>query len=71
MVATFLGCAVVTHWLPYTSVQIFFCLFLELKRVWYYLSSLNIHTRVFSETLHITLVQGRKIVKNLKGKECH
>ena len=24
MVATFLGCEVVTHWLPHTPVQIFF-----------------------------------------------
>ena len=56
MVATFLGCIVVTHWLPHTLVQIFFCLFLEFKKVWYCLSPLNIQTRVFIEILCIILL---------------
>ena len=34
IVATFLGCAMVTHWLLHTSVQIFLGLILELKKVW-------------------------------------
>ena len=58
MVATFLGCAVVSHWLPYTLVQIF-CFFLEVWKVWYCLSSLRIQTRVFIETLHITLLTSK------------
>ena len=31
MVVTFSRCAVVTHWLPHTPVQVSFRLFLELK----------------------------------------
>ena len=56
IVATFSGCAMVAHWLLHTPVQIFFHLFLELKKVWCYLSFLSIHTRVFSETFSITLI---------------
>ena len=32
VVATFLGCVVVTHWLPHTLVQIFFCLIWSFKK---------------------------------------
>ena len=56
MVATFLECGMVTHWLPHTQVQIFFCLVLELKKVWCCLSSLSIETGVFAETFRITLL---------------
>ena len=56
MVATFLGCAVVTHWLPHTMVQIFFCFILKLKKVWCCFSSLSIQTRVFAYTFRITLM---------------
>ena len=33
MVARFLRCAVVTHWLPHTPVQIFFRLLLVIKKI--------------------------------------
>ena len=58
MVPTFSGCIVVIHWLLRTSVYFYFFLFLELKKVWYYLSSLSIQIGVFIETLHITLISG-------------
>ena len=47
MVARFLGCAVVTHWLPHTLIQISSLLVLVHKNVWCCLSSLSIQTRVF------------------------
>ena len=56
MVATFSRCVVVTHWLPYTLVQIFFHFFLEFKKVWYCLSSLSIQIGVFTESFCITLL---------------
>ena len=56
MVATFSRCAVVIHWLPHTPVQILFHLVFELKKVWCYLSSLNIQTRVLAQTFRITLM---------------
>ena len=56
VVATFSGCAVVTHWLPQTPVQTFFRLVLELKRVWCYLSSLSIQIGVFTKTFCIIVV---------------
>ena len=55
MVAIFLECAVITHWLPHTPVQIF-CFFLELKKVWYYLFYLSIQIGIFIEILHIILM---------------
>ena len=45
-VATFLGCAVIPHWLPHTPVQIFFSLLLVHKKFWYSLSSSSIQTEV-------------------------
>ena len=56
MLATFLGCAMVTHWLHHSLIQIFFGLILEHKKVWCSLSYLNIQTRVFVETFRITLL---------------
>ena len=52
MEARFLGCAVATHWLPHTPVQIFFRLVLVYKRV----SSLNIQTGIWAVTFCITLL---------------
>ena len=46
MVVGFSECAVVTHWLPHTLVQIFFCLILVHKIVWCSLFSSSIQTRV-------------------------
>ena len=56
MVATFSGCAMITHWLPHTPLQILFRLFLELKKVWYYLSTLSIQIGVFNEIFYINLL---------------
>ena len=56
MVARFLECAVITHWLPHTPIQIFFCLVLVHKKVWCSLSFLNIQTEVLAQTFHITLI---------------
>ena len=56
MVTRFLGCAVVTHWLPHTSVQKKFRLILVHKKVWCSLFSLNIQTGVFAVTFCITLL---------------
>ena len=56
MVARFLGCVVITHWLPNTLVQIFFRLVLKHKRVWCCLSSWSIQTGVFVVTFCITLI---------------
>ena len=56
MVARFLRCAEVTHWLPHTLVQIFFRLVLVHKKVWCCLFSLSIQTRVFAVTFCITLL---------------
>ena len=56
MVARFSDCAVVTHWLPHTLVQIFFRLILVQKKVWFSLSSLSIQTRVLVVTFCITLL---------------
>ena len=55
--ARFSRCAVVTHWLPHTLVQIFFCLVLVHKKVWCCLSSLSIQTGVFAVTFYITLIR--------------
>ena len=72
MVARFLGCAVVTHWLLHTAIQIFFCLVLVHKIFWCYLSSLGIQTRVFAMTFCITLTYLRSIHwHNLKAKLIH
>ena len=54
MVARFLGCGVVTHWLLYTLDQIFFCLILVHKKVWCCLSSLSIQIGVLVVTFCIT-----------------
>ena len=56
MVARFSECAVVTHWLPHSLVQIFFGLILVHKTVWCSLSSSNIQTRVLAMTFRITLL---------------
>ena len=56
MVARFLGCAMVTHWLHHTRVQICFHLILVHKKVWCYLSSLSIQTEVLVVTICITLI---------------
>ena len=56
MVARFSRCAVVTHWLPHTPVQIFFCLVLVHKKVWCCLSSLSIQTGVFAIIFRINLM---------------
>ena len=61
MVGRFLGCIVVTHWLPHTLVQIFFRLILVHKKVWCYLSSLSIQTGVLAVTFHITLFYKKKL----------
>ena len=57
MVARFSGCAVVTHWLPHTLVQIFFRLVLVHKKVWCSLSSLSIQSGVLAVTFCITLME--------------
>ena len=62
MVATFLECIVVTHWLPLTPIQFYFFLILEFKKVWSYLSSLSIQTRVFIEALRIILLPIQKYI---------
>ena len=54
--ARFSECAVATHWLPHTLVQIFFCLVLVHKKVWFLLSSLSIQTGDLAMTFHITLL---------------
>ena len=56
MEARFSRCAVATHWLPHTLVQIFFYLVLVHKLVWCSLSSLSIQTGVWAVTLRITLL---------------
>ena len=56
MEAKFLGCVMVTHWLPHIPVQIFFDLFLVHRKVWCSLFSLNIQTRVLAVTFRITLL---------------
>ena len=61
MVARFLGCAVITHWLPHTPVQSFLCLVLVHKKVWCSLSSLSIQTGVLAVIFRITSMN----VKNL------
>ena len=55
-VATFLGCAMITHWLRHTLVQIFFRLFLVHKSVWCSLFSLSIQTGVLAVTFRRTLM---------------
>ena len=56
MVARFLGCAVVTHWLPHTLVQKKNCLFLVHKKVWCCLSFLSIQIGILVVTFCITLM---------------
>ena len=56
MMVRFSECAVVTNWLPHTSVQIFFCLILVYKTVWCSFSSLSIQTGVLVVTFCITLL---------------
>ena len=56
MVARFLECAGLTHWLLHSSVQIFFCLVLVHKTVWCSLFSLSIQTGVLAVTFRITLM---------------
>ena len=60
MVARFSGCAMITHWLPHTLVQIFFRLILVHKKVWCCLSSLSIQTGVLVVTFYITLLYCKK-----------
>ena len=50
IVATFFRCIVVTQWLPHTPVFKKNCFFLEVYKVWLYLSTLSIQTRAFIET---------------------
>ena len=52
-VATFPGCAVITHWLPHTPVQIFFRLLLVHKTI---CSSSSIQTGILALTFRITLL---------------
>ena len=61
--ARFLECAVATHWLPHTPVQIFFCLVLVLKKVWCSLSSLSIQTGVLGVTFCKTLFLSKFPIK--------
>ena len=56
MEARFSGCAVITHWLPHTSVQIFFRFVLVYKKVWCSLSSLSIQSGVLAVTFCTTLL---------------
>ena len=56
MVARFLECVVLTHWLLHSPVQFFFRLVLVHKTVWCLLSSLSIQTGVLAVTFRITLV---------------
>ena len=56
MEARFSGCAVVTHCLPHTPIQIFFRLILVHKKIWYCLSSSNIQIGVLAVTFCITLI---------------
>ena len=56
MEVRFSRCAVATHWLPHTPVQIFFHLILVHKKVWCSLSSLSIQTGVLAMTFCITLI---------------
>ena len=56
MMATFLRCAMVTHWLLHTPIQIIiFVLFWSLK-ILVCLISLSIQTRVLVETFQLTLI---------------
>ena len=56
MVARFSECAVVSNWLPYTPVQIFFRLVLVHKTLWCSLSSSSIQTGVLAGTFRIILM---------------
>ena len=56
MVARFLGCAMITCWLPHTPVQNFFRLVLVHKKVWCSLSSLSTQTRALAQTFRIILM---------------
>ena len=56
MVARFSECAMVTHWLPHTLVQIFFRLILVHKIVWCSLSSSSIQIGVLVVTSRIILM---------------
>ena len=56
MEARFSGCVAATHWLSFTSVQIFFWLVLVHNKVWCSLSSLSIQIGVLVVTFHITLM---------------
>ena len=56
MEARFSGCAVATHWLPHTLVQIFFRLVLVHKKVWCSLSSLSIQIGFLAVTFCRTLI---------------
>ena len=61
MVARFSECAVLTHWLLHSPVQIFFCLVLVHKTVWCSLSSSSIQTGVLAMTFHITLLDEKTL----------
>ena len=54
--ATFPRCAVITHWLSHTPVQISFRLLLVHKTVWCSLSSSSIQIGVLAVTFRITLM---------------
>ena len=56
MMARFSECAVVSNWLPHTSVQIFFRLVLVHKTIWCSLSSSSIQIGVLAGTFCITLL---------------
>ena len=55
MMARFSRCAMVTHWLLHTPVQIFFNLVLVYKKV-SALFPLSIQTGILAVTFHITLI---------------
>ena len=59
--ARFPRCAVVTHWLPHTPVQIFFRLILVHKKVWCSLSSLSKQSGILAMTFHITLICAKRL----------
>ena len=63
MEARFSGCALATHWLPHTLVQIFFCLGLVHKKFWCSLSSLSIQTGLLAVTFGITLFITKFLLK--------
>ena len=70
MVARFSECAVVSNWLPHTSVQIFFHLVLVHKIVWFSLSSSSIQIGVSVVTFHVTLFLTKFLLKVPTNPSC-